>query len=76
MGVGAGIFLMALGAIIRFAITADIEGVSLVVVGNILMIAGLAVALLALFFHLARPAGRTRVVEDRYVDDRTIDTRL
>jgi hypothetical protein len=74
MGVGAGIFLIALGAILRFAITADIEGISLTVIGNILMLAGVAVAVLSLVFYLIgtrRPAapGRTRVVEERY-DDR------
>jgi hypothetical protein len=39
-----------LGAILRFAINADIEGVSLDVIGNILMVAGIAVAVLSLFF--------------------------
>jgi hypothetical protein len=76
MGVGAGIFLIALGAILRFAVTADIEGISLTVIGNILMLAGLAFAVLSLFLYLVRPggrpAGRTRVVEDRYVDDRVV----
>jgi hypothetical protein len=76
MGVGAGIFLVALGAILRFAVTAEIEGVSLTVIGNILMLAGLAVAVLSLFLHLVRPAGRTRVVEERTADDRYVDSGL
>jgi hypothetical protein len=45
MGIGAGIFLIALGAILTFAVNADISGVSLDLVGVILMVAG-AVGLL------------------------------
>jgi hypothetical protein len=69
MGIGGGIFLIALGAILRFAINADIEGVSLDVIGNILMVAGIAVAVLSLFFvtvYRDRGAARgDRVVERR-----------
>jgi hypothetical protein len=69
MGIGGGIFLIALGAILRFAINADIEGVSLDVIGNILMVAGIAVAVLSLFFvtvYRDRGVGRgDRVVERR-----------
>jgi hypothetical protein len=45
MGLGASIFLIALGAILVFAVNADISGVSLDLVGVILMVAG-AVGLL------------------------------
>jgi hypothetical protein len=78
MGVGAGIFLIALGAILRFAITADLEGVSLEVIGNILMLAGIAVALLSLFFYVVSSSRRTggRVVEEWYVDDRPVSGRI
>ncbi len=40
MTVGGSIFLMALGAILRYAVTDSVQGISLDVVGLILMIAG------------------------------------
>ena len=40
MGLGASIFLIALGAILAFAVNADISGVSIDAVGVILIIAG------------------------------------
>ena len=45
MGIGASIFLIVVGAILTFAITADIPNIDLGVVGVILMIGG-AVGLL------------------------------
>jgi hypothetical protein len=41
MGIGTSIFLIAIGAILKFAVTASISGVKLEVVGLILMIAGI-----------------------------------
>jgi hypothetical protein len=73
MGIGGGIFLVALGAILRFAINADIEGVSLDVIGNILMVAGIAVAVFSLLFvTLYRDRGvprGERVIERRETRD-------
>lgn len=40
MTIGVAVFLLALGAILRYAITFSIAGVSLATVGLILMIAG------------------------------------
>lgn len=40
MSLGAGIFLLAVGAILAFAVNIDVPGVDLTVVGYILMIAG------------------------------------
>ncbi len=41
MGIGAGIFLIAIGAILKFAVTTEmVYGVNLQVVGVILMIVG------------------------------------
>ena len=45
MGIGVSAFLLAAGAVLYWAVTADVEGVSLDVVGVILMIVG-AVGLL------------------------------
>ena len=40
MNIGAAVFLIALGAILKYAVTASVAGVSLATVGVILMIAG------------------------------------
>ena len=50
MGIGTSIFLFAVGAIMRFAITVNTEGFNLHTIGNILMIVGAVGALLSLIF--------------------------
>ena len=40
MGIGAGIFLIAVGAVLAFAVHATVSGVDLVTIGVILMIVG------------------------------------
>ena len=40
MGVGFSIFLIAVGAILKFAVTATVAGIDIQVVGVILMVAG------------------------------------
>lgn len=72
MGIGTSIFLIALGAILKFAVTATVSGIELATVGVILMIVG-AVGLLASLILMSRAgrgdvATRERVVErDPYV---------
>ena len=69
MTIGASIFLIAVGAIITFAVHATVSGLDLQVVGVILMIAG-AVGLLA---ELAFFAPRRRVVGGAtYVEKREV----
>src|SRR5437773_10255182 len=41
LGIGTSIFLIALGAILKYAVTATVSGVDLNVVGVILMIVGI-----------------------------------
>ena len=41
MGIGTSIFLIAVGAILRYAVTATVSGVELETVGLILMIVGI-----------------------------------
>jgi hypothetical protein len=54
---GGALFLIALGAILRYAVTAELAGIDLATVGLILMIAGGVMFVLALVFILsARPA--------------------
>ena len=70
MGIGTSIFLIALGAILKYAVTADVEGVSLETVGVILMIVGIVGLLLSLLW-MTIWADRRRdraVVTDRPVD--------
>jgi sulfite exporter TauE/SafE len=71
MGIGTSIFLIATGAILRFAVTASVEGVKLATVGLILMIVGiigLAISLMLLMQARRVPVARDRVVErDPYV---------
>jgi hypothetical protein len=40
MGIGTSVLLIAVGAILKFAVTASVSGIKLEVVGLILMIAG------------------------------------
>ncbi|WP_229076724.1 DUF6458 family protein [Actinoplanes sp. DH11] len=54
MGIGASIFLLALGAILAFAVEADISGLDIGVIGWILMAAGLAGLIITLWFWNTR----------------------
>jgi Domain of unknown function (DUF6458) len=47
---GGAIFLIALGAILRYAVTAELAGIDLATVGLILMIAGGVMFVLTLVF--------------------------
>lgn len=53
MQIGTSIFLIALGAILKFAITFTIAGISLQVVGVILMIVGIVALIASLVYALA-----------------------
>jgi uncharacterized membrane protein YidH (DUF202 family) len=48
MTIGSSLFLIAVGAILKWAVTADVAGVDLQVVGVILIIVGLAGLVLGL----------------------------
>ena len=69
MGIGTSLFLIAVGAILYFAVNASISGLSIATVGVILMVVGVIGLLISLFLlSSARrgPAERT-VVRDRDV---------
>ena len=71
MGIGVSIFLIAVGAILAFALNVDVSGVSLDVVGYILMIVGLLGLIMTAFIWGPRRSARSDVVEERRVyDDR------
>jgi hypothetical protein len=59
MGIGTSIFLIAVGAILKFAVTDHISGVNLATVGVILMIVGI-VGLLISILWMTIWADRTR----------------
>jgi hypothetical protein len=50
MGLGVSIFLVAVGAILAFAVSASVSGVDLNTVGWILMIVGIVGGILSLLF--------------------------
>lgn len=59
MGIGVGLLLIAVGAILAFAVEAEISGLDVQVVGWILMLVGLIGVLLDLFlWHSWRPGYR------------------
>ncbi len=71
MGIGASIFLLAIGAILAFAVQVeDVAGIDLNVIGYILIAAGLLGLILTLLIW--GPRNRRRddaVVEERVVRD-------
>jgi hypothetical protein len=68
MGIGTSLFLIAAGAILRYAVTDTISGIDLTTVGLILMIVGIVGLVLSLFLMLAPRRNETVVKQDRYVD--------
>ena len=79
MGIGASVFLIAIGAILAFAVDVAVSGVDLSTVGVILMIVGAIglVASMLIFGGNNWGPRRTTVVEDDYVEPvgrrRTVD---
>ena len=69
MGIGTSIFLIAVGAILRYAVTGNVEGVDLDVVGLILMIVGVA-GLVLTFLWMTMWADRRRA--DAVVTERPV----
>ncbi len=69
MGIGTSIFLIAAGAILYFAVNADVSGLEISTVGLILMLVGALGLVISLFFLSSQrraPTDRT-VVRDREV---------
>jgi membrane protein implicated in regulation of membrane protease activity len=66
MSIGSSVSLIAVGAILRYAVTATVSGVSIQTIGLILMLAGilgLVLSLLYLFAWRPRRARGERIVE-------------
>jgi beta-lactamase regulating signal transducer with metallopeptidase domain len=67
VGIGTSLFLIAVGAILYFAVNANIQGLEISTIGIILMVVGVVGLLISLFFMSSArrgPAERT-VVRDR-----------
>jgi len=74
MTVGGSIFLIAVGAILRYAVTDSIKGIDLATIGLILMIAGIVGLVVGLYMFASsrrtaygRPTDRV-VERERYHD--------
>jgi Domain of unknown function (DUF6458) len=68
MGIGTSLFLIAVGAILKYAVTDSISGIDLTTVGLILMIVGVVGLVLSLFLMLVPRRDETVVRHDRTVD--------
>jgi Domain of unknown function (DUF6458) len=66
MGIGVSIFLIAVGAVLAFAVNAEVSGLDIYVVGWILIAVGAAGILLSLLFWSSWGGwGRREIVEER-----------
>ena len=63
MGIGTSIFMIAVGAILYWAVNVDISGLELSTIGLILMILGIVGLVISLF--LVSSASRRGVATDR-----------
>ena len=75
MGIGGSLFLVAIGAILAFAVEVETEGFNLNTIGIILMIVGVVGILLSMMFWSSwggfNRTDRT-VIRDREVRDRDV----
>ena len=69
MTIGTSIVLIAVGAILKYAVTAHVSGIDLQTVGTILMIVGILGLILSLIYTFAWSSGaRRRRREVEYYD--------
>jgi len=70
MGIGVSVLLLAIGAILTFAVNLTVSGLDLATVGVILMIVGVIGLVTSLtIFGRSGFGGRRTVVTDEYVED-------
>ncbi|HYV17251.1 MAG TPA: DUF6458 family protein [Conexibacter sp.] len=60
MTIGSSLFLIAVGAILKYAVTAHVAGIDIQVVGVILMVAGAIGLVLGLFMYVSASARARR----------------
>jgi hypothetical protein len=69
MPLGTSLFLLAVGAILRYAISVTVSGVSLETIGLILMIVGAIGLLLSIVYMVATvPSSRGDVTRERIIE--------
>jgi hypothetical protein len=68
MPLGTSIFLIAVGAILRYAVSTTVSGISITTIGLILMIVGVAGLLLSVLYMTAWSSRRGGVVRERVVE--------
>jgi Domain of unknown function (DUF6458) len=67
VGIGTSLFLIAVGAILKFAVTGDVSGIEIPTVGVILMVVGVIGLLISLFWLGEWRSRHRTVIEDRPV---------
>jgi hypothetical protein len=65
MTIGASIFLIALGAILKYAVDVTVSGIEIQTIGLILMIAGVGGLVIGLFLLTQADRRRPGVYDDR-----------
>ena len=75
MGIGTSIALIAVGAVLKYAVTASVSGIELQTVGVILMIAGIIGLVLSLIWMARASRHGGVVVDDRARRDVVVDDR-
>jgi hypothetical protein len=68
MPLGTSIFLIAVGAILRYAVTATTSGINLATVGLILIIVGVMGLLMSIFYMTLWSPRRGRVLSERTLE--------
>ena len=58
MSIGVSLFLIAVGAVLRYAVTASVSGVDIQTVGLILMIVGIIGLVISIVYMVASTARR------------------
>jgi beta-lactamase regulating signal transducer with metallopeptidase domain len=71
MGIGTSIFLIAVGAILKFAVNAEVSGLEISTVGVILMVVGVVGLLISLFL-MSAATRRGDVAERPVVRERDV----
>lgn len=69
MTYGTALFLIAIGAILRFAVNAETDGFSINTAGTILMVIGVVGLILSLVWAVVDARRRDAVVERPIVED-------
>ena len=67
MALGTSLFLIAVGAILRYAVSDSLEGIDIPTIGLILMIVGIVGMLISLFMMTLWDRDRRGDVEERRV---------